>query len=324
MNATYFTRSKWSVVALVTIFSFAAASLMTTTMPRLASAAACTAPTTDYGTVTLSISVPATGTYRVWSRMAAPDTTNNTYLLEIDGTTCNTVGGSTVPVYASGATTYFVNSSTNWIAKNTGGSFIDVNFSTTGTHNLKLIGNGDGVVLDRLIFTQDTTCVPTGTGDNCANPTDTTVPVVSITSPAANTTVTKPVNISASATDNVGVTKVEFYVDSTLKGTLTTPTSGSTYTYNLSSLSGLTAGSHALTAKAYDAALNTTTSSAVSVTISFRSADITQDGLINFQDFSALSAKYGQSGAGLGRSDINGDGKVDFQDFSVLAGVYGT
>jgi hypothetical protein len=258
--------------------------------------------------------------------MAAPDTTNNTYLLEIDSSTCNTVGGGTVPVYASGATTYFANNATNWIAKNTGGSFIDVNFTTTGTHNLKLIGNGDGVVLDRLIFTQDTSCVPTGTGDNCANPTDTTAPVVSITSPAANTTVTKPVNISANATDNVAVSKVEFYVDTTLQGTLTTPTSGSTYTYNLSSLSGLTAGAHALTVKAYDNATpnNVTTSSAVNITISFRSADITQDGLINFQDFSALSIKYGQSGAGLGRADIDGNGKVDFQDFSMLASVYGT
>jgi hypothetical protein len=297
-------------------------SLVTVLSPKPASAASCTAPSTDYGTISLNVSVPASGSYRVWTRMAAPDTTNNTYLLEIDGNTCYTVGGSSVPVYAGGATTYFVNNNSNWIARNTGGSYIDQNFSA-GTHSLKLIGNGDGVVLDRLIFTQDINCTPTGTGDNCANPTDTTKPVVIITSPASNATLTKVTNIAASATDDVAVTKVEFYVDGNLRGTQASPSSGSTYTYSLN-FTGLAAGSHTLTAKAYDAADNFATSTAVVVTISFRSADINQDGVINYSDLSALAGKYGQSGAGLGRADINGDGTVNYLDLSILASNYNT
>src|SRR5882757_1060955 len=175
--------------------------------PHLASAAACTAPSTDYGSVTgLTVNAPAATTYRIWSRMAAADTTNNTYLLEIDGNTCYTVGGSTVPTYANGATTYFANNTTNWISKTSAGAQIDVSLSA-GSHTFKLIGSAANVVVDRLIMTQDTTCVPTGTGDNCANPPDTTPPVVSITSPANNATISAVTSVTASATDDVAVSK---------------------------------------------------------------------------------------------------------------------
>lgn len=133
-----------------------------------ASAAACTPPSTDYGTVTLTASVSAAGTYRVWTRMSAPNSTDNTYLLEIDGNTCYTVGGSGVPTYPNGASTYFQNNTTNWISKTSGGANIDPTLSS-GSHTIKLIGNASGVVVDRIIITADTTCVPTGVGDNCAS-----------------------------------------------------------------------------------------------------------------------------------------------------------
>ena len=230
--------------------------------PHFASAAACTAPSTDYGNVSgLSVTLPATTTYRIWTRMAAADTTNNTYLLEIDGSSCYTVGGAGVPTYASGATTYFANNSTNWISKTNTGTQIDVSL-TAGVHTLKLIGNAPNVVVDRVILTQDTTCVPTGTGDNCANPPDTTPPVVSITSPADGATVSTTTTVTANATDNVAVSKVEFYVDGVLKSTTTT----SPYTYSLVP-SAYPIGSHAITAKAYDAAGNVATSAVVNVTV---------------------------------------------------------
>lgn len=230
--------------------------------PHLASAAACTAPSTDYGSVSnLSVSITAAGTYRIWTRMAAADTTNNTYLLEIDGNTCYTVGGSTVPTYSAGATTYFSSGSTNWISKTNTGTNIDVSLSA-GTHTFKMIGNADGVVVDRVVMTQDTSCTPTGTGDNCANPPDTTPPVVSITAPADNATISSTTTVTASASDDVAVTKVEFYVDGTLKATDTT----SAYTYSFNPAS-FTVGAHQLTAKAYDAAGNVATSSVIHVTV---------------------------------------------------------
>lgn len=131
-------------------------------------AAACTPPGTDYGTVTMTTTIASAGTYRIWTRMSAPSSSANTYLLDIDSTTCYTVGGSSVPVYAGGATTYFSNNTSNWIGKTSGGSFIDVSL-TAASHTFKLIGNADGVVVDRVILTKDTTCTPKGVGDNCAS-----------------------------------------------------------------------------------------------------------------------------------------------------------
>jgi YD repeat-containing protein len=96
-----------------------------------------------------------------------------------------------------------------------------------------------------------------------AAPADTTPPTTSITSPAAGSTVSGTVAISASASDDVGVTKVEFYVDGALRATDTAaPYSASWDTTTA------TNASHTLTAKAYDAAGNVGTSAAVSVTVS--------------------------------------------------------
>lgn len=132
-----------------------------------AHAAACTPPGTDYGTVTFTTSVSSAGVYRIWTRMAAPNSTDNSFLLDIDSTTCYTVGGASVPTYASGSTTRFANNKTNWIARTTGGAFIDVNL-TSGSHTLKLIGTSAGVVVDRVILTKDDGCSPTSNGANCA------------------------------------------------------------------------------------------------------------------------------------------------------------
>jgi hypothetical protein len=71
------------------------------------------------------------------------------------------------------------------------------------------------------------------------------------------------ITLSATASDNVGVTKVEFYVDGALKGSDTT----AAYSMTLDSTL-LANGSHSLTAKAYDAANNVATSSAVSFSVS--------------------------------------------------------
>jgi hypothetical protein len=88
---------------------------------------------------------------------------------------------------------------------------------------------------------------------------DTTLPTVSASESGTSGTIT----LSATASDNVGVSKVEFYVDGALKGTDTT----AAYSMTLDSTT-LTNGSHTLTAKAYDAAGNVATSSAVAFSVS--------------------------------------------------------
>jgi hypothetical protein len=87
---------------------------------------------------------------------------------------------------------------------------------------------------------------------------DTTAPVVS----ASETGQMGSVTLSAAASDNVGVTKVEFYVDGSLAGS----TTAAPYSLALDSTL-LTNGGHTVTAKAYDAANNIGSSSAFAFTI---------------------------------------------------------
>ena len=92
---------------------------------------------------------------------------------------------------------------------------------------------------------------------------DTTAPSTSITAPANGATVSGTTNVTASATDNVGVTKVEFWLDGALTSTDTT--SPYEWSWNTATASN---GSHSLVSKAYDAANNAGTSSTVTVTVS--------------------------------------------------------
>jgi len=89
-------------------------------------------------------------------------------------------------------------------------------------------------------------------------PADTTPPTVSATESGSSGTIT----LSATATDNVGVSNVEFYVDGTLQGSDTT----APYAMTLDSTT-LSNGSHSLTAKAFDAAGNNATSAAVAFSV---------------------------------------------------------
>ena len=80
---------------------------------------------------------------------------------------------------------------------------------------------------------------------------DTTPPVVSFGLPSS-TTIVKKVTITASATDNVGVTKIELYIDGVLKSSVSGSTS---LTYNWNTVR-VSRGAHTVIAKAYDAAKN--------------------------------------------------------------------
>src|SRR5262249_40883482 len=76
---------------------------------------------------------------------------------------------------------------------------------------------------------------------------NTVPPTVSITSPAATTyTAAQTVTITASASDNVGVTRVEFYDGATLMGTVTS----APYTFAWS-FTATNNGAHSWSARAY-------------------------------------------------------------------------
>jgi chitodextrinase len=92
---------------------------------------------------------------------------------------------------------------------------------------------------------------------------DTVAPQVSITAPSNGSSVNGTVNITANASDNIGVTGVKFFVDGTLLGSEDT---ASPYTASWNTLS-VSSGTHVLTAVARDTAGNSSTSTAVSVTV---------------------------------------------------------
>lgn len=92
---------------------------------------------------------------------------------------------------------------------------------------------------------------------------DTQAPGISWTGPAAGASLGGTVTLNASATDNVGVTKVEFLVDSKIVGSSTT----SPYSVSWDTTT-VTNGSHNLSARAYDAAGNTSSTANVSVSVS--------------------------------------------------------
>jgi subtilisin family serine protease len=108
---------------------------------------------------------------------------------------------------------------------------------------------------------------PTGQACNstskaCYTPGDTTPPAVSITYPANGAVLSGTINVSVQASDNVGVTKVELYRNSTLVGNKTT--APYVFMWNTSTVSD---GSYGLQSKAYDAAGNVGVSSVVSVQV---------------------------------------------------------
>ena len=130
-------------------------------------------------------------------------------LMDIDnGTSCYNVGANTsIPINAW-----------EWINYNDGSTANVIKATLSqGSHTFKLTGTAAGVSVDRIVALSDASCVPTGTGDNCA-PSNVLGPSVSLTAPAASATVSGTATVSATASSaagvtQVGVTQVVFKVD---------------------------------------------------------------------------------------------------------------
>lgn len=216
--------------------------------------AACPTLDTSNGTATQSITITQAGTYTIWSRIKAPDSTNNSYYLEIDDAIiCGTNVGDSASIPANTWT---------WVdyKDGTSSSKITANLSL-GSHTVRMVGREPGVQLDRVLFLLNP-CTPTGTGDNCAVAGDTTPPTVSLTAPAAGATVSGNTTLSATATDDTAVNKVDFIVDGAVVNTDTT--APYSYTWDSTTVAN---GTRSISAKAYDAASNNTSTNPINVTV---------------------------------------------------------
>jgi thermitase len=90
---------------------------------------------------------------------------------------------------------------------------------------------------------------------------DTTAPVTTITSPANGSIVSGTINVGVSATDNIGVTRVELFVD----GNFLAQAIGASAIFSLNTLN-YADGAHTLQARGYDAAGNVGSTS-ISITV---------------------------------------------------------
>ncbi len=137
-----------------------------------------------------------------------------------------------------------------------------------GANAVELIRNYDSLISVADLTPYSTRLLANPTGDSGSPPPpptpspDTIQPTVTIGGITNGATVSGNVNLTATASDNVGVTKVSFWVDTTLIGTDTT----SPYSANWDTTK-VADGTHNVTAKAFDAAGNSSAPSYVTVTV---------------------------------------------------------
>jgi hypothetical protein len=211
---------------------------------------------TDTLTQTVAIPAGSSDTLTFWVNIVTQETTTSTVYDKLAVEIHNTSGTllatpltlSNLNATSSNNTngTYFQPASINLSAY--AGQTIAIKFNATCDSTLPTTFRIDDISLKGA----------GGTGGG-----DTTPPTTSISAPANNATVSGTVTVTASASDNVGVTKMELYVDGTLA---VSATSGPlSYSWNTTLIAN---GSHTLVSKAYDAANNVGTSSTVTVTVS--------------------------------------------------------
>lgn len=131
--------------------------------------------------------------------------------------------------------------------------------------------NGTGSIQINVAATRTYTLTATGIGGVTATRSttvtvapDTTAPTVTLSANPGTVSAPGTATLTASVTDNVGVTQVEFYRGATLIGTDSTPGDGFTQSVSFTTSD---AGTASFTAKAFDAAGNTTTSAAATVLV---------------------------------------------------------
>jgi Ni,Fe-hydrogenase III small subunit len=146
-----------------------------------------------------------------------------------------------------------------------------VTFAAAGPQTIRIQTREDGLAIDQIILSptrflttspgalKNDTTIYVATGDV---PADGTPPDVCVTAPSNGATVTGSVGLTATATDNIGVTQVEFRVNGTVVGRDTTAPYAVTW-----DATGTATGTAVITARAVDAALNVGTSAPVSVTL---------------------------------------------------------
>ncbi|MDF2457459.1 MAG: glycoside hydrolase family 16 [Cytophagaceae bacterium] len=176
-----------------------------------------------------NVNVTTAGSYNIQARVASEPGGKQMHV-ELDGV--NVSGTINVPATGGWATWQTI-------------TINNVNL-TAGNKVMRIVFDTDGINCNYVNFVLN------------SNP----APTVSLTAPANGSTYLAPasVTISATASDNGSISKVEFYQGTTLLNSDDT----APYTYNWT---GVAAGTYSITARAYDNFNLSTTSTAVSITV---------------------------------------------------------
>jgi pseudomonalisin len=203
-----------------------------------------TSPSTD-SSLTQTFTLPANASQlSFYYANTCPDTVTYDW---ITATVKDNATGTTTTILGKTCTTTAVWTQVTWNAAASAGHSVTL---TITNHDDNYAGDATYSYVDDVVVTT-------------SGSTDTTPPTTSITAPANGATVSGTVSVTASASDNVGVTKVEFYLDGALKSTSTA--SPYSWSFNTTTVAN---GSHTLQSKAYDAAGNVGSSATVNVTVS--------------------------------------------------------
>ena len=200
----------------------------------------------------LTASEPATGTIN----LSAPSTN---IVMRAKGMQCKGAPQAVVSIDGKQVLLASVSAS-NWTEYNTS------QVLAAGNHTISVILSNPGSVGKKCTrsLTVDTIQAVDATEPASS---DTSAPTTSIASPGNGSTVAGIVAVKANASDNVAVTKVEFYVDSKLASSVTA--SPFNYSWDTSTVAN---ASHTLSTKAYDAAGNSASSSVVAVSVNNQTA----------------------------------------------------
>ena len=203
--------------------------------------------------------------------------------------------------------------------------FIDganVAFSTDSTApysttwNSATVSNGNHSIVARSTDTSNNVSDASTVTVSVSNTTpDTTPPSTSITTPTNSATVSGNVVVQATASDNVGIQRVELLINGAVVASRTT--SPYSFSWNTSNYVNTT---HSIRTRAYDAANNSTLSTVVNVTVNnvvvtppptvLKPGDTNGDGKVGPADLTAVLRNWKRANATRQQGDLDGDGFV--------------
>jgi chitodextrinase len=206
------------------------------------------------GNIGISISITITVSNGTGGDSIPPSVPTN---LSVINTTTSTISLSWTPSTDNvGVTGYKIYRGGAQVATTSATSYLNTGLtaSTTYTYQVSAYDAAGNNSLQSVSVSGTTKSGSTG-GDSIP-------PTTQITSPANNASASGTLTISATANDNVGVTHVDLWVDTVLRGSIVTPP----YNFSLDTTS-LGNGVHTLTTKAYDAAGNIGSSPSVTINV---------------------------------------------------------